>query len=172
MYLQRKAGRKKKPTTTTTHTLRKFLKMIKHAGVRGGVTNPNEVGVYDCYFIQKAKQNKELICNPIYKFTDSEVWEFIRDRKMKYNPLYDQGFKRVGCIGCPFSTHQIQELEMYPKYKEQFIRTFDKMLQKMSPERAERYHWKTGLDVYKWWIEDKSIPGQMNIFDYKEDDHE
>ena len=148
--------------------------MIKHAGVRGGVTNPNEVGVYDCYFIQKAKQNKELICNPIYKFTDSEVWEFIRDRKMKYNPLYDQGFKRVGCIGCPFSTHQIQELEMYPKYKEQFIRTFDKMLEKRREigKQDDRGKWTSGEAIYKWWVQDKSIEGQMTIFDLKEDKNE
>ena len=140
----------------------------------GGVTNPNEVGVYDCYFIQKAKQNKELICNPIYKFTDSEVWEFIRDRKMKYNPLYDQGFKRVGCIGCPFSTHQIQELEMYPKYKEQFIRTFDKMLEKRREigKQDDRGKWTSGEAIYKWWVQDKSIEGQMTIFDLKEDKNE
>lgn len=140
----------------------------------GGVTNPNEVGVYDCYFIQKAKQNKDLICNPIYKFTDSEVWEFIRDRKMKYNPLYDQGFKRVGCIGCPFSTHQIQELERYPKYKEQFIRTFDKMVEKRKAlgKQDDRGTWTSGEAVYKWWVQDKSIEGQMTIFDLKEDENE
>lgn len=143
----------------------------------GGVENPNEVGVYDCMFIAKAKNNDDLICNPIYKWTDSEVWQFIHERGMKYNPLYDKGFTRVGCIGCPLSTKQVHELEMYPKYKEQFIRTFDKMIEKRrqngKDDVSNKYglhKWTDGEAVYKWWINDTSIEGQMNIFDFIEKD--
>lgn len=142
--------------------------------IEGGVTNPNEVGVYDCRFISKAKQNDDLICNPIYKWTDGEVWEFIHERGMKYNPLYDKGFTRVGCLGCPLSTKQVDELEMYPKYKEQFIRTFDKMLEKRRAagkddvtDKYGMHKWSDGKAVYKWWVGDDSIEGQMNIFDYE-----
>lgn len=137
---------------------------------RGGI-NSNEVGVYDCIFIKKAKENADIVCSPIYKWQDNEIWEFIQDRGIKYNPLYDKGFKRVGCIGCPMSTTKIQELEMYPKYKEQFIRTFDKMLEKKKKQGKLDARWTDGEAVYKWWIEDKSIAGQMNIFDFidKED---
>lgn len=134
----------------------------------GGVTNPNEVGVYDCIFVQKAKQNEDLICNPIYKWLDTEVWEFIHDREMKYNPLYDKGFTRVGCLGCPLSTKQVQELEMYPKYKEQFIRTFDKLLKirKENGKDDSKGYWTDAESLYKWWVQDDSIPGQMDIFDF------
>lgn len=137
----------------------------------GGVENPNEVGVYDCTFISKAKQNKDLICNPIYEWSDSEIWEFIHERNMNYNPLYDKGFTRVGCIGCPLSSSQVNELEMYPKYKDQFIRTFDKMVQKRKQIGKHDNSklgklWKDGEAVYKWWTGDTSIDGQMDIFDF------
>lgn len=26
--------------------------------------------------------------------------------------------------------------------------------------------WKTGEDVYKWWIQDDEIPGQMDLSQY------
>ena len=139
----------------------------------GGVSNPNEVGVYDCIFVQKAKKKEDLIVNPIYKWLDSEIWEFIQDRGMKYNPLYDRGFKRVGCLGCPLATNQVQTLEMYPKYKEQFIRTFDKMIEKRRADgkgefvsKDGNHHWTDGEAVYRWWVQDDSIPGQMDIFDF------
>lgn len=139
----------------------------------GGVSNPNEVGVYDCIFVQKAKQKDDLIVNPIYKWLDSEIWEFIQDRGLKYNPLYDKGFKRVGCLGCPLSTNQVQTLEMYPKYKAQFIRAFEKMIEKRRADGKGEFIgkdgkpcWTDGEAVYRWWVQDDSIPGQMDIFDF------
>lgn len=45
----------------------------------------------------------ELICNPIVDWTEADVWDYIRDRRLSYNPLYDEGCKRIGCIGCPLA---------------------------------------------------------------------
>ena len=139
----------------------------------GGVENPNEQGVYDCLFISKAKQNEDLICNPIYKWTDSEVWEFIHDRGMKYNPLYDKGFMRVGCIGCPLAGNQVTELEMYPKYKQNYINAFNRMLKRRKEAGKDDitgkeglHRWADGETVYRWWIRDDSIDGQMSLFDF------
>lgn len=145
-----------------------------------GIENPNELGVWECNFITKAKKQDELMVNPIYKWSDSEVWEFIHERKMKYNPLYDKGFTRVGCIGCPLATNQVTELEMYPKYKQNFIKAFDRMLQKRREQgkddvtgRTGLHRWVDGAAVYKWWVNDTSLEGQMDIFDFikgEEDD--
>ena len=137
----------------------------------GGVQNPNEVGVYDCNFISKAKKNDDLICNPIYKWTDRDVWDFIHERGMKYNPLYDKGFLRVGCIGCPLASNQVHELEMYPKYKQNYINAFQRMVDKRKAEgkvQTSKYGqiWKDGLSTYRWWINDDTIEGQMDIFDF------
>ena len=90
---------------------------------------------------------------------------------MKYNPLYDKGFTRVGCIGCPMAGNQVKELEMYPKYKQNYINAFDRMVKarrkagKMDDSKYAEA-WKDGIHVYKWWIGDDTIDGQMNIFDY------
>ena len=141
--------------------------------------NANEIGVYDCQFITKAKQNEDLICSPIYKWTDSEVWQFIRGRGIPYNPLYDQGFLRVGCIGCPMAGNQVQELEKYPKFKQNYINAFERMLKRRREAGKDDITGKTGLNcwkdgetVYRWWIRDESIPGQKNIFDYVESNNE
>ena len=127
---------------------------------------------WDCTFIQLAKKNKDLICNPIYDWTDADVWDFIRTRGMNYNPLYDQGFSRVGCIGCPMSTNQIRDFNRYPKYKAMYIKAFQRMVDKRKAEGKtdiKRNFWSDGESVYRWWTKDYGeAPGQMSIFDMEE----
>ena len=121
-----------------------------------------------------------MICSPIYKWTDTEVWEFIRDRKIEYNPLYDRGILRVGCIGCPLSGKgQVRELERYPKYKENYIKAFDRMLEKRRAKgkmdvdgQVGLHRWVDGEAVYRWWIQDDTIPGQMTFEDYEDEEDE
>lgn len=52
-------------------------------------------------------KKRKFIC-PIVYWTDDDVWEFIKERNLPYCSLYDEGFKRLGCIGCPLSgsTHK------------------------------------------------------------------
>lgn len=71
------------------------------------------------------------ILNPIIDWTTEEVWEFIHEYKIPYCCLYDEGFKRLGCIGCPMGSieQRNRDLERYPKIKEAYLRAFDRMLQ-------------------------------------------
>lgn len=107
-----------------------------------------------------------MITSPIYDWEDADVWNFIHDRKMKYNPLYDKGFERVGCVGCPLAGNQAKELEMYPIYKLNYIRAFDRMLKHRKENGKENRSWENGEEVFKWWIGDDSIKGQMDISDF------
>lgn len=68
--------------------------------------------------------------NPIIDWTTDEVWEFIHEYNIPYCELYDQGYKRLGCIGCPMGSveHRLKEFEKYPKYKAAYIRAFDRMI--------------------------------------------
>ena len=47
-------------------------------------------------------KSKHLI-NPIIDWEDEDVWEFINQYEIPYCSLYDEGFARLGCIGCPMS---------------------------------------------------------------------
>lgn len=88
------------------------------------------------------------VLNPIIDWADEDVWEFIHEYKVQYCNLYDKGYKRLGCIGCPMSTRQEQELELYPKYKQAYLRAFERMLK----QYKEPSQWKTAQDVYEWWV--------------------
>ena len=45
------------------------------------------------------------------------------------------------------------EFELYPKYKQAYIRAFDKMLQKREIEgRPTTLKWADGQAVFDWWL--------------------
>lgn len=68
--------------------------------------------------------------NPIIDWTDGEVWEFLKEYNIPYCTLYDEGFKRLGCIGCPMGSKEQREreFERYPKYKNLYMIAFQKMV--------------------------------------------
>ena len=99
--------------------------------------------------------------NPIIDWAESDVLDYASDEKICMNPLYECGWKRVGCIGCPMAgKHRNTQFKRYPKIKAAYIRAFDRML----AERQKRdlpCDWQTGEDVMHWWMEDGVLPGQM-----------
>lgn len=94
------------------------------------------------------------VINPVIDWSTDDVWEFIHEYNVPYCKLYDEGYKRLGCIGCPMSTHQEDELEKYPKYKRAYIRAFEKMLKEGTERGIDYKQWKTGEDVFKWWVKE------------------
>jgi len=123
--------------------------------------------VWDCTLITTAKQNKDLICNPIYDWTDSEIWLYIHEHKIKVCDLYAMGYHRVGCIGCPLAgpKKQMKEFNDFPKFKNAYIRAFDRMIKHRIDLGLPTTKWQSGEDVYRWWIEEDKgiIEGQMKL---------
>lgn len=53
----------------------------------------------------------KVLISPILDWTDSDVWGFIKKFHVKYCELYDQGFKRLGCLFCPAANKRERERE-------------------------------------------------------------
>lgn len=108
------------------------------------------------------------ICNPIIDWENKDVWDFIHYAGIKQNPLYQRGFDRVGCIGCPMAKKQgrLFEFEKYPTFKSAYIKAFDKMIKERKEQGRMQGDWrmgKTGIDVFHWWMEDGVLPGQVEM---------
>lgn len=140
------------------------------SNAKGGVvlTNDNEASrrmVESCY-----KRHKTLL-NPIIEWDDTNVWEFIRAEGIDYCGLYDDGFCRLGCIGCPMARKKGREREFlrWPKYRENYIHAFERMLQERRARGRIADQWATGLDVYRWWMEYDELPGQIDLLEELEE---
>lgn len=93
--------------------------------------------------------NKEIL-NPIIDWSDADVWQYIKDNGLEYCELYDQGYKRLGCIGCPMSSNQLKELNAYPRYKNLYLRAFGRMIDNRH-RKGLKCAWKTPQEVMNWW---------------------
>lgn len=85
--------------------------------------------------VEQCYQKRRTTLNPIIDWDDDEVWEFIKEwAKVPYCSLYDEGFTRLGCIGCPLqgTKGMIRDFERWPRYKELYIKAFDEMIKKHS----------------------------------------
>ncbi len=38
--------------------------------------------------------------SPLADWSDSDVWAYIRERELPYNPLHDRGYSSIGCTHC------------------------------------------------------------------------
>lgn len=108
------------------------------------------------------------VCNPIIDWTDDDVWDFITDAKIPVNPLYQCGFSRVGCIGCPMAgtKGRYAEFSYWPAYRKLYVRAFERMLQERERRGKMEGTWNmgtTGEDVFHWWMEDGVLPNQLTM---------
>lgn len=111
----------------------------------------------------------ERVVNPIIDWQEADVLDYAAAEKICMNPLYCEGFRRVGCIGCPMaSSSRIMEFARYPKFKAAYIRAFDKMLARRMAKGKDAHSWRSGVDVFHWWMEDGVLPGQEVLGGFEE----
>ena len=102
--------------------------------------------------------------NPIIDWSNEEVWEFIKEYNVPYCCLYDEGFKRIGCIGCPMGSVKQREYEFenYPKYKNLYLKAFEKMIENRGGSTKRQTDGSIGTfmefsemtpqQIMEWWI--------------------
>lgn len=104
--------------------------------------------------IENCSIKSKHVLNPIIDWTDQEVWQFIKTNNIPYCELYDQGMKRLGCIGCSMSgaNGMIKDFKRYPWVFKRLISTFDKMIEERAKDGLIT-EWATGDEVMRWWID-------------------
>lgn len=109
--------------------------------------------------VSQDKYKNVAIC-PIVYWSTEMVWEFIAKHKLPYCELYDQGFTRLGCVGCPLGSkdNQAKEFARWPRYEANWKKAIIANWEKWHAVPREkdglpRYHakFKSGEELWEWW---------------------
>lgn len=104
---------------------------------------------------QKRNDKHHYFISPIIRWDDSEIWDYIHNRRLPYCKLYDEGWKRIGCILCPFSSveNKKREIERYPNMVKGFRNAFRKLFAKGEADgKPWTPRWQSGDEMFDWWV--------------------
>lgn len=110
------------------------------------ITNADEEQTLGCIHGKES-----LLISPIIYWTEQDVWEFLNDVvRVPHCSLYDEGWHRIGCIGCPMGSRKQKMLEnkRYPHVKRSWIKAI----------KAIRSG-AVSIEGYAWWnIREDMVP--------------
>ena len=116
------------------------------------------------------KDAAKTFVNPIIDWSDEDVWQYIHSNNVLYCSLYDEGFRRLGCIMCPMqgTDGMLRDAARWPKYYKTYVRAFGRMIEeKKKRDGFNSVKWKTAEDAIFWWIHKppKGDPDQGVLFE-------
>ena len=124
----------------------------KEQGVN--ITNADEEQTLGCIHGKES-----LLISPIIYWTEKDVWEFLNDVvKVPHCSLYDEGWHRIGCIGCPMSSHRQKMIEnkRYPHIKRGWIKAI-KAIRNGGVFKREYIWW----NIRKDWMPLRNVRGLL-----------
>lgn len=113
------------------------------------------------------KRTRSFAVSPIVDWTHDDVWGFIRENHVKYCSLYDEGFARLGCVGCPMAGRKGREREFrrWPRFeylwKQACRRAWENRQGKESISR-----WPTWEHYWRWWMEIDESEQCQGVLDF------
>lgn len=114
------------------------------------------------------KDKHRTFVHPIIDWSDREIWLFIKKFKIPYCSLYDEGFKRLGCVLCPMAGKKgmLVDAERWPKIAESYKRAFGRCIEKRKLDGLPT-DWNTAEEMWNWWIYQpkRGNPDQTVLFE-------
>ena len=118
----------------------------------------------DSRIVAPCRQKAKIMIHPIVDWSNGDVWAYLRDCKTEVNPVYSMGFSRCGCIGCPMAgPSRYTEFRAWPAFEKLYRHAFRRMLDAREA-RGKPSRWKSADEVFRWWMEDENLDGQLDIF--------
>jgi len=62
------------------------------------------VGIIEVYIFDESTGREIVKLNPMANWSRDAVWNYIKQHKIPYNPLHDQGYRSIGCWPCTKAT--------------------------------------------------------------------
>ena len=108
------------------------------------------------------KKKMKTYLHAIICWSDEEVWEYYRMFKIPHLSLYDNGWTRVGCVGCPLSNNRLRELANYPKIAMNWRSHGDRYFDNHPENKTCKALGSKGA-YWNWWLSGLSVKKYLNL---------
>lgn len=105
-----------------------------------------------------ALDKSKTFLHAVIDWSEEEIWQYIRQMEIPYCSLYDEGFKRLGCVLCPMVSNKLKDIARWPK----IVEAYRTAVYKAWPALVERKRakgiemtWKSPEDWFNWWLYDR-----------------
>jgi phosphoadenosine phosphosulfate reductase len=114
------------------------------------------------------RDRRKRFLHPIIEWSNDDVWQYIRENRMPYCRLYDEGWTRIGCVGCPMAGDaRKKHFARWPHFEAQYRKAFARAAAARaeavrkgtvpaSPPHVVR--WDSGDAIWDWWINEPRAP--------------
>ena len=117
---------------------------------------------------------ESILISPIIHWTEKDVWEFLNKvMEVPHCSLYDKGWHRIGCIGCPMSSMKQKRIEnlRYPHVKRNWIKAIKAIregyvpIERQNGRKSDKKTQATAQDTGGWiahpdpehWVQKSSM---------------
>jgi phosphoadenosine phosphosulfate reductase len=59
-----------------------------------------DIGIVELYVFDESTGRDIIKLNPMANWSREDVWKYIQNHKIPYNPLHDRGYRSIGCQPC------------------------------------------------------------------------
>lgn len=97
----------------------------------------------------------KVVIAPLFYWEESDIWEYIHMNNMKTCSLYDEGFRRVGCIMCPLASAAAKRLHLqrFPLFRDRYYLPIIRELM----ARGKYQGFSSAEEVFDWWMSNKNL---------------
>ncbi len=101
------------------------------------------------------RHKSKRFLNIIIEWTTTEVWEYIREHHITYCKLYDEGFKRLGCVLCPMTRDVERQMQRWPK----LCKAWEKAVKATYQPDKSGFVFQSAEEYWQWWL-DRDAPAK------------
>lgn len=142
-----------------TRVVRYCCEVLKERGGQGrlvvtGIRSEESVNRGKRQMVEACRHNpSKRYLHPIIDWADTDIWEYIRGENLPYCSLYDEGWKRIGCVCCPNggAAKMLSDAARWPKIADAYKRSMQRCVDKRIADGLPT-EWRTGQEMWDWWI--------------------
>ncbi len=76
-------------------------------------------------------KTKRPVSTPLSFWLESNIWDYLRIKKIPYSTIYDLGFERTGCMFCMFGVHLDKGENRFQRMKKTHPKQYDYCINKL-----------------------------------------